>query len=155
MSDGTHATHTHSHDDTLTHAHSHDDTHMHTHSHDDKKEPRMISTSNTLRRIQQRNPMQQKLEKLDLGFNKMGDGAAAGLGALGEEGAMPKVGSQRLNANLISDAAVDALFWDRDDAVKRLAALRTLEKAVACEGARNGISPAADSSSSSSSPRSC
>lgn len=66
MSDGTHATHTHSHDDTLTHAHSHDDTHMHTHSHDDKKEPRMISTSNTLRRIQQRNPMQQKLEKLDL-----------------------------------------------------------------------------------------
>ena len=51
----------------------------------------------------------QKLETLQLGDNKMGDGAMAALAALLEEGAMPNLKVLELDRNQISDAGVAAL----------------------------------------------
>ena len=51
----------------------------------------------------------RKLEMLNLGDNKMGDGAVAALLALLEEGAMPNLKGLKLYNNQISDAGVAAL----------------------------------------------
>ena len=51
----------------------------------------------------------RKLERLFIVANKMGDGAAAALAALLEEGAMPSLGELLLGNNQISDAGVAAL----------------------------------------------
>ena len=51
----------------------------------------------------------RRLEQLNLGDNKMGDGAMAALAALLEEGAMPNLKGLDLEHNQISDAGVAAL----------------------------------------------
>ena len=51
----------------------------------------------------------EELEELNLRGNEMGDGAAAALAALLEEGAMPNLWSLSLSNNQISDAGVAAL----------------------------------------------
>jgi len=51
----------------------------------------------------------RKLEKLNLGFNKMGDVAMAALVALLEEGAMPNLKELEICRNKISDAGIAAL----------------------------------------------
>ena len=51
----------------------------------------------------------RKLESLNLGDNRMGDGAAAALAALFEEGAMPNLDELWLNGNHIADDGVAAL----------------------------------------------
>ena len=51
----------------------------------------------------------RKLEKLNLRINRMGDGAAAALAALLEEGAMPNLKSLYLGDNQISNDGVAAL----------------------------------------------
>ena len=51
----------------------------------------------------------RKLEKLNLSYNRMGDGAAAALAALLEEGAMPNLKVLILGRNQIGDDGVAAL----------------------------------------------
>jgi hypothetical protein len=51
----------------------------------------------------------RKLETLDLRLNQMGDGAAAAVAALLEEGAMPNLKEPRLGNNQIADDGVAAL----------------------------------------------
>ena len=51
----------------------------------------------------------RKLEKLNLNFNQMGDGAVAALAALLEEGAMPNLKELNLGNNQIADDGVAAL----------------------------------------------
>ena len=51
----------------------------------------------------------QKLEKLDLGNNQMGDETAAALASLLEAGAMPKLKTLYLRSNRIGEAGMAAL----------------------------------------------
>jgi hypothetical protein len=51
----------------------------------------------------------RKVEELNLGFNRMGDGAAAALAALLEEGAMPNLEGLSLISNRMGDDGVAAL----------------------------------------------